>query len=208
MGKFADFIELELDADSVVQFGVDVIPGQLQLERYAEAVIRCGRPDIGDTAIEQRVSLRMERQRRMVEHGHRLWVIIDEAALLRPVGGPAVMADQIDHLVRMTRSPGLTIQILPLDISRHASLGVPFTIIKLNDGTEYVYRDGITGGMYSDDADEAAVYREVWGRLQAMALDFDRSVTLMKQAHTRHRSRADGDDCVPRGRLAQVHPQQ
>lgn len=194
LGRFADFIELELDARQVYEFEEGVIPGHYQTSHYAAAVIRSGRPDLSDEVIEQRVTLRIERQRRRAAEAQNVWAILDEAALLRPVGGPEVMADQLAHLSRLARSPGTTVQVIPLATPGHAALGCPFTIMTLMDGVEYVYRDGKTGGTYTDDADEVSVYRETWSRLTATAADFDRSLGMINRAEAKHRSAADAHD--------------
>lgn len=193
LGNFADFIELELDAQRVHEFEADTIPGQLQTSAYAEAVIRLGRPDLSDEVVEQRVALRMERQQQRADDSPHMWAILDEAALLRPVGGPAVMADQLEHLAQLARHPRTKIQVIPLSVPGHASLGVPFTLLTLRGGQEYTYRDGARGGSYTDDADEVSVYREIWSLLSATAADFDRSLVLINQAEAKHRRAAHGE---------------
>jgi hypothetical protein len=197
LGNAADFIELELDADQVHEFESDVVPGQLQTQAYAEAVIRLARPDLSNEVVSQRGQLRMERQRRTAASTPHLWAIIDEAVLLRPIGGPAVMADQLAHLARLAQGAQTMIQVIPLTTTGHASLGVPFTLLKLTDGSEYVYRDGMTGGTYTDDADEIKVYRGTWSLLSAAATDFHRSLALIKQAEAKHRSATHANDDTP-----------
>jgi transcriptional regulator with XRE-family HTH domain len=197
VGFSADFIELELDAEEVREWESDIVPGQLQTRDYAAAVIRHGRPDLGEDVIRQRVDLRMERQRQRAASTKALWVIIDEAVLLRPVGGRDIMADQLVHLAQMARSPRVTVQVIPLAIGGHASLGIPFTLLSIRDGVEYVYRDSITGGTYTDDVGEVSVYRETWSRLSATAADFDRSLDMINRAEANHRSAVDANDDTP-----------
>jgi transcriptional regulator with XRE-family HTH domain len=188
VGAFADFIELELDAQSVREFEADVVPGQLQTREVAAAILRLGQPGLPEEVLNSRVDLRMERQRRRPPQ---MWAILDEAALLRPIGGSLVMADQLRHLAEQAQTPGLNIQILPLDAPGHAALGTPFTLLTVSDGTEYAYLDGLTGGYWTEAAGEVSVYRETWSLLSATAAPFDRSLAMIKQAEAKHRSAWD-----------------
>lgn len=191
LGRFTDFLELEDDAKSVCGFEVDLIPGQLQTPEYSAAVIRHAFPETNDDEIAQRVRLRVDRQQRMVDRALSLWVVIDEAALRRPVGGPDVMAMQLDHLAAVATRPGTTVQILPTGTSGHIAMGVPFTLITLEDRARFVYLDTLTGGAYIEDVGDVEAYEQAWARLQATALDFDRSATLIRQAAAEHRSAPD-----------------
>lgn len=194
LGRFTDFLELEDDATSVRGFELDLIPGQLQIPAYAEAVIRHAFPDVDDGEIVQRVQLRVDRQKRMADRAFSLWVVIDEAALKRPVGGRAVMAEQLEYLASVAKRPGTTVQILPTSASGHPAMGVPFTLITLSDGASFVYLDTLTGGAYIEDPGDIEAYEKAWSRLQAMAADFDLSATLVRQAAVEHRSTRDDRD--------------
>jgi transcriptional regulator with XRE-family HTH domain len=188
VGRFANFLELEDDAKAIRGFEADLIPGQLQTPAYAEAVIRHAFPDAEDDEIAQRVQLRVERQRQVAGRAFELWAIIDEAALKRPIGGWAVMIEQLDHLARVAQRPGTTVRVLPTSVTGHPAMGVPFALITLNDGAEFVYLDTLTGGAYIEDLSDVVVYQRVWSRLQSMAADFDRSGSLIRQAAAEHRS--------------------
>ncbi|MGH3440235.1 MAG: helix-turn-helix domain-containing protein [Sciscionella sp.] len=193
LGKFVDFIELETDARSVGEFESDVIPGILQTEAYAEAIMRHGLPEADEEIIKQRCALRMERQDRLEDADLTFWTVIDEAILRRPLGGHATMVDQLDRLLRIAARPRMTVQVMPMDVSGHAALGVPFTLIELRDGTSYVYLDSLTGGAFMEEDVDVRAYRAAWSRLQAMALDFDRSTRLIRSIAAEHRSNADGE---------------
>lgn len=192
LGKFVDYIELATDAAALREFEVDVVPGLLQTQAYADAVIRHAHPDRPEQELKDRVRLRRELQDRALDSAVKLWMIIDEAALRRPVGGAATMAAQLDMLVFMADRPGVTVQVLPLDISGHPALGVPFTIIDLKDGATFGYLETLGGGAYLEEPPEIEPYTVAWSRLQAMALDFDRSVSMIAQIAAEHRRTADG----------------
>lgn len=191
LGEFADFVELEADAKRVMEWEADVIPGPLQTEEYARAVIRHAWPEDTDEANAQRVQLRMERQKRMQDGPARLWVILDEAILRRPVGGHMAMAQQLDHLVHISGTPQVTMQILPTGLAGHSALGVPFTLIDLNDGASYAYIESITGGFYVESPTDVERYQTAWSRLVAESLDFTRSLETVRQHATEHRSTHD-----------------
>lgn len=191
LGEFADFVELETDAKRVMEWEADVVPGPLQTEEYAQAVIRHAWPEDTDEANAQRVQLRMERQKRLQDGPARLWVILDEAVLRRPVGGHSVMADQLDHLASMSTSPRMTMQVLPTELMGHSALGVPFTLIDLTDGASYAYLDSITGGIYVEDPADVERYQTAWSRLVAESLDFTRSLYTIRRHATEHRSSHD-----------------
>ena len=199
--KFEDFVELETDAHSVRSFQADLIFGLLQTDRYAEAVIRHGYPNADDETIAARVELRGERRQRWHKTGFELWSIMDELALRRPIGSAETMADQLDHLVSMAAHPKVTLQVLPTNISGHMALGVPYTIIDLIDKATFVNLETLTGGLYLEDEADVHRYDLAWSRLSATALDFDRSLALIKRIAREHR-RGHGKQPRP-GQLAQ-----
>ncbi|HWE89245.1 MAG TPA: helix-turn-helix transcriptional regulator [Pseudonocardiaceae bacterium] len=201
LGRFVDYMELEDDSRTVRNFQIDLIPGLLQTPSYIEALIRQGWPNEKDESIDQRVKLRIDRQERAL-HRMPLWFVIDEAALRRPLGSPEVMAEQLSHLIFMAREAGVTIQILPTDISGHMALGVPFILNELKDGSCYVYLDTLTGGLYVEELEEVFRYRDAWERLSATALDFDRSVAMIRRYVKQHRSASDAAP-VAEGQLQQ-----
>lgn len=186
LGRFSDFVELEEDAKIVRVFVADMIPGYFQTEAYIKEVVKSAFPNAADEEVAQRVQLRLDRQKRMMDHGFTLWAVIDEAALLRPTGGAAVMAEQLEHLAVVARRPGITVQILPTSIAAHPAMGVPFTLLELNDGVRYVYLDNLTGGAYVEGF-ETTTYGEAWEILQALAGDFAQSAKIIQAAAANHR---------------------
>lgn len=119
---FRDRIEVERTAIEIREYESYQIPGLLQTEDYARTVISAGRPAMASDAIERAVALRLTRQQILEpdinapidrDHKPRLWAILDEAALCRVVGGSAIMAAQLDHLISMAQQPSITIQVIP-----------------------------------------------------------------------------------------------
>jgi transcriptional regulator with XRE-family HTH domain len=187
LGRFTDYIELQADAALIREFEEGIIPGALQTEGYTEAVLRAGLPDADEETIKQWLGVRRELQERM--SGLRVWAIIDEAALRRPVGGAETMAGQLDALHRAAVSPGIRVQVLPTDVAAHPAMGAPFTLIDLHDGATYVYLDNLMGGTYLEDEADIVRYGSAWSTLQAMAIDFDRSASLIRTIAKQFRSR-------------------
>ncbi|WP_243659286.1 helix-turn-helix domain-containing protein [Tamaricihabitans halophyticus] len=194
LGSFSGFIELEDDAREISEFEADVIPGQLQTEAYASTVIGRLAPDLDADTIKQRVKLRMDRQQRARDRGSELWVVIGEGALRQATGGHAVMAEQLDHLKELAAKPGITVQVLPHSNLGHSAMGVPFTLITLRDGARYVYIEVIPGGVYMEDSRDIDQFASTWTRLQATALDLDRSATMIGRIAHEHRSSVEDYD--------------
>src|SRR5258707_4865098 len=125
---FAPYVGLEEAAAWVRSYEIQFVPGLLQTADYARAVARLGHPTASTAEIDRRVTLRMARQavltRAMPVH---LWVVLDEAALRRPVGGPDVMRGQLEHLIEVSARPNVTLQIIPLERGGHAAAGGPFS---------------------------------------------------------------------------------
>jgi transcriptional regulator with XRE-family HTH domain len=190
LGRFTDYIELQADAALIREFEEGIIPGALQTERYTEAVLCAGLPDASDETIKERLAVRRELQDRARASGLRIWAIIDEAALRRPVGGTETMAEQLDMLHHVAMNPGVRVQVLPTDVAAHPAMGTPFTLIDLKDDATYVYLDNLAGGTYLEDERDLDRYSSVWATLQAMAIDFDRSASLIGTIAKEFRSRA------------------
>jgi transcriptional regulator with XRE-family HTH domain len=186
IGAVADLIELESDASAEREFLIDLVPGLLQTADYARAVIGPAFPREGAERIDERVEIRLARQQRLRDGGLDLWVVIDELALLRPVGGATVMAAQLDHLAEMAEHPAVTLQVLPREVQAHAAFGAPFRLFTLG-AENYAHVDNLRGGSVIDDPTEVALYLDVWQRVTAVAADFARSVKSVVQAAKAYR---------------------
>lgn len=200
LGRAVDLIELEADARTIRGFSLDLVPGLLQTESYARAVIRNGFPGIDQDGLMRRVSLRMDRQKQARERDIKLWTIVGEAALRQPIGGGAVMAEQLDRLADHADNTG-TVQVLPLSLPGHAAMGVSFKLLDLRDGATYGHLDTLTGGLYLEEEADIEHYRDTWSRLTANALNFHQSVEMIRRAADVHRS--GGSSGQPRSDVAQ-----
>jgi transcriptional regulator with XRE-family HTH domain len=166
-GWFQAYIGLEESAESIRSYDAQFIPGLLQTEDYAAAVIALGEFSLEET--ERLVYLRKERQRRFSSGGLRLWAIIDESALRRPVGGSAsLMRDQLEHLLECSDMPGFTLQVTPLPAGAYAAPG-SFSILRfaVPELPDVVYLEQLTSAMYLDKPSDVHRYVNTMDRLSA-----------------------------------------
>jgi transcriptional regulator with XRE-family HTH domain len=165
---FEAYVGLEEAAASVRTYEVQFVPGLLQTEDYARAVTRLGYVDSPTDEIERRVSLRMTRRRLLEgEDPLHLWAVVDEAALRRPLGGPAVMREQIQHLIGITEMPNVILQVIPFHSGGHAAAGGPFSILRFAqpDLPDVVYLEQLTSAIYLDKREDLDHYLAVMERL-------------------------------------------
>ncbi|ACZ88379.1 helix-turn-helix domain-containing protein [Streptosporangium roseum] len=165
---FETYVGLEESATGIRNYEVQFVPGLLQSEGYARAVVRLGFPAAPEEEVERRVRLRLARQRllRGAEPPH-LWAVLDEAVLRRPLGGAEVMRDQIDHILRALELPNVTVQIVPFSVGGHAAAGGPFSILRFSqpDLPDVVYMEQLTSAVYLEKRDDVDRYLEVMERL-------------------------------------------
>ncbi|EST39487.1 hypothetical protein N566_01680 [Streptomycetaceae bacterium MP113-05] len=170
---FEQLIGLEEAASVIRTYEVQFVPGLLQTPDYARAVTRLGHPRTDDDEIDRRVRLRMERQRALdSEFGPKLWAVVDEAALRRPLGSDReVMRDQIDHLLKMGSKRNVTLQVAPFSLGGLSAAGGPVTILRFlePDLPDVVYLEQLTTALYLDKQDEVENYMVVMDRLCATA---------------------------------------
>lgn len=166
---FEDYLGLEHDAELVRTYEIQHIPGPLQTEEYARAVIARGLDEPGER-IEQRVALRMRRAELLASSGRRLWAIVDEGALRRLVGGRDVMRDQLGHLVEMAGLAHITLQVLPF--SAEVALGIgPITLLRFSQAEldDIVYLEQLAGAQYLTKDVEVRPYRHLLNELSVHA---------------------------------------
>ncbi|MET7641228.1 helix-turn-helix transcriptional regulator [Streptomyces sp. NPDC005438] len=169
---FEQLIGLEEAAALIRTYEVQFIPGLLQTHGYARACTVLGHPRAETKEINRRVELRERRQELLRQtHAPKLWAVIDEGALRRPLGGRDVMRDQIDHLLGVLDWPNVTLQIAPFEIGGVAAAGGPVTILRFQepDLPDIVYLEQLTTSLYLDKREEVENYMVVMDRLSATA---------------------------------------
>jgi transcriptional regulator with XRE-family HTH domain len=169
------YFGLEAAASVIREFELQFVPGLLQIEDYARAVIRLGNLPSEEEVI-RRAQARVSRQdilRR--EDPPKMWAVLDEGALSRMIGSPQVMKAQLRHLIEMCEHPAVTLQILPFSAGAHRAMGGPFTILRYTepDLRDVVYIEQLTSALYLDKATEVDAYLEV---IEEVCLQADPSV--------------------------------
>lgn len=165
---FETYVGLEESATGIRNYEVQFVPGLLQSEEYARAVVRLGFPNAAEAEVERRVRLRLARQRILLSPDPpHLWAVLDEAVLRRPLGGTEVMRGQIDHILRALELPNVTVQVVPFSVGGHAAAGGPFSILRFSqpDLPDVVYMEQLTSAVYLEKRDDVDSYLEVMERL-------------------------------------------
>jgi len=176
---FQAYIGLEESAQSIRSYDAQFVPGLLQTEEYAAAVLALG--DFSLDEAERLVVLRKERQRHFAAGGTRLWAIVDEVALRRPAGGPAVLSRQLAYLGELSQQPWLTLQITPFPTVSHAAPG-SFCLLRFADPAlpDMVYAEQLNSATYIDKRAEVEPYLLALERLSLVSCTPADSVDILR----------------------------
>ncbi|GIE95855.1 transcriptional regulator [Paractinoplanes rishiriensis] len=181
---YDEYLALEAEAARISEWEAQVVPGLLQTDEYARAVIEVG-AGVGDPdTIQRRLALRMARQVVLTrEPPPVLEIIIDEAVLYREVGGREVLRRQLARLAEDSLRPGLTLLVLPFSAGAHAGQTESFMVVEFAPGSRgpVVHIEGLTGGLFRVKASEVEVYREALDDLRERALSEEESRTAIAQ---------------------------
>ncbi|WP_405859286.1 helix-turn-helix transcriptional regulator [Streptomyces sp. NBC_00090] len=198
-GWFSMYVSLEGAASLIRAYEPQFIPGLLQTEAYARAILRSGavggndaeHPRRTEDAVAERaeeterhVALRMERQSLLTrEDAPKFWVIMDETVFRRPVGdGPEVMRDQLDRLLEASELPNVTLQIAEFASGHHPGTYGPFVLFRfaMPELPDMVYSEYLTGAVYLDARPEVASHLEVMDRMAAQAATAQRTKEILR----------------------------
>ena len=185
---YTTYIGFEGEAQSVWNYESLFVPGLLQTEDYARAVIRGGLPQASRDEVERRVEVRMERQAVLRnDNPLNLWSIVDEAALRRQVGGPEVMQAQFRHLVEVSELPHVTFQVIPFGAGAHPGMPGSFILLQFGDAAipDVIYVDTMAGELFLEEVADVRRYKLVFEHLRAVAASPEASLSLVTSAITR-----------------------
>ncbi|MFD8600404.1 helix-turn-helix domain-containing protein [Kitasatospora sp. NPDC059646] len=180
---FQTYMGLEEAAALIRTYEVQFVPGLLQCDEYSRAIFAQNRPALADDEIERRVALRTRRQKLLTEgRGPKLWAVIDEAALRRPVGGPEVMRAQLEHLVELAQFPSVVLQVMPFRFGAHAGESGAFSVLRFpeQDLPDVVYLEQLTSALYLDKRDDVDEYLQVMERLCVDSLTPQQTLELLQ----------------------------
>ena len=180
---FQVYVVLEATASEVREYESELVPGTMQTEAYARAIMSTAPILDSDDEIEEKITVRIKRQARLMgENPLNLWVVLNEAVIRRTVGGPEVMREQLDHLVKLARTRNVTLQVLPFDAGEHAAMLGSFHLMRFpNDNPDKIYVELQTGGVYSQKAEEVERYSLVFDHLRARALGPEQTIAYIQQ---------------------------
>jgi len=172
-----------------------VIPGLLQTADYARAVIRRG---VTTKNIEPRVHARLSRQEIFNKYPPpRMTFFINESVLRLPVGGPAVMSEQLHHLLRMSVRPRLEVRIIPSELGAHAAMSGSFTLMEFAAFSPVVYLESVASAVFLENSEQIASYQLILAALAETALSHGESkeliVALAAELYTHGEDQNDGE---------------
>ncbi|MGC9666949.1 helix-turn-helix domain-containing protein [Planosporangium sp. 12N6] len=176
------YVGLEAAAHAIRGYEALTVPGLLQTEGYARALVRHGWPDLDADEADKRVHLRMNRQALLTQDNPpAVWIVVDEAVLHRPVGGRRVMREQLDHLLRTADLPTVTVQVLPFAAGAHSGMDGAFTMLLYEGSTSQnvVFVSNAAGGLFLEKEEELQRYAFVFDHLRANALPPDHAIAMI-----------------------------
>jgi transcriptional regulator with XRE-family HTH domain len=183
--QYQTYIGFEGEASALSNYESLFVPGLLQTEDYARAVIRGVAPALADDEVDQRVQVRMQRQRVLNQaEPIKLWAIVDEAVTLRQVGGEAVTRAQMQHLVDVVKAPHVTLQVVPFDAGAHPGMPGSFVVMEFPDPSDpaLVYTDSMAGDVFLEKDTDVQRYRSTFQQLAAQALSPAETQKILRQA--------------------------
>ncbi|MBZ4017131.1 helix-turn-helix domain-containing protein [Streptomyces purpurogeneiscleroticus] len=179
---FEEFAYEEARCRALHSYQNQVIPGQLQTDAYARVVFGCHCPSMSDDEIEASVATRLARQKLF----HRkpaaiISFIVEESALCRPLGGPAVLKEQLHHVLDIGRLRNVEIQVMPSNRQTHAGLDGPMVLLETAERQQLAYVEGQNGSFFISEQPGLGDITERYGILRAQALSPEDSAQLIEQ---------------------------
>ena len=188
---FSTYVGLEAAATELRYYQSTIVPGLLQTADYARAMIEVSVPRLTPERMDELIEVKLTRQHVLSRaEPLRLWAVLDEAALHRVVGGPAVMAAQLGRLAQATGHPNVTVQVIPYGAGAHPAMDSTFNILEFGSSVpSVVYVEGLVGWIYLDRSTEIARYQQVFEFLCSLALSPRESLELITEVGKEHERR-------------------
>ncbi|MFF7307382.1 Scr1 family TA system antitoxin-like transcriptional regulator [Streptomyces sp. NPDC008137] len=180
---FARAAELEAQATKICEFAPALVPGLLQTPAYARAVTLAMNPFAPDEFIAEKVSGRLERAQILKDATRPVyWVILHENVLRIPVGGPAVMAEQLERVVALARERTVMVQVLPYAAGAYAVMTGDLRLMEFDDAPPTAYTEAVYSGTLLDDPAVVKHAQSAYDLLRAAALPPEASLDLIESA--------------------------
>lgn len=180
---YTTYISFEGEAKSLLNYECLFVPGLLQTEDYAREALRRGMPSATKEEIQRLLEARMSRQAILTRDPPlKLWTIVDEAVLHRPVGGTDVMRVQLEALAEAADQPSVTVQALPYDVGGHPGMAGSFVVLQFGDSgaSDVVYIESQAGDLFLESETDLSRFGSIFEYLRALALPPDASVSLIQ----------------------------
>lgn len=185
---FAKAAELEALATKICEFSHALVPGLLQTEEYARAITVATNPLATEEYIADKVDGRMDRSRILKDATRPVyWAILHENSLRIPVGGPAAMARQLDHIAALVRERTVMVQVLPYSVGAYAVMTGDLRLMEFDDAPPTAYTEAVYSGNLLDDPAVVKHAYAAYDLLRAAALSPEASLTLIESAAEDHR---------------------
>lgn len=182
---FRPWLDVEATAEALRTWEPLVVPGLLQTEDYARAILS-GEPGVAPEEIEEHVAARMERQSILRRpKPPMLWAVLDEGVLHRPIGSPAVMAAQLAHLLEVGQAPRITVQVLPLKAYSTTGLLGGFAISEAHGSPDTAYVEGASNAQVTDWTESVKTLTFRYEGIRSEALSQRESLELIKETMQR-----------------------
>lgn len=180
--KLDPYIGLEQGASSITVFSMYYVSALLQTKAYAREIIRAIAPKMDPEIHEERVEARLRRQELLEQDSRpRYNALLDEAVLRRRVGGPVVMAAQLDKILKLDRDGKATVQVIPFAVGAHAAQDSNFVFLEFQESSPVVFVELLSTNLYQERASDLERYREALEYLRDQALNPRDSVALIAE---------------------------
>jgi transcriptional regulator with XRE-family HTH domain len=184
--SFRTYVGLEAAAATLRTYESECVPGLLQTEDYARAIIGCALSAGTDQDIAKAVALRMARQSQLTQQQPELWAVVNEAGIRSLVGGIGVMRAQLDRLLEVSHRPGITLQVMPFSAGAHAGMNGPFTILSFAEPADpdVIYVTCSSGSLFLEKPEELGRCALTFNHLRATALSMGQSRDTIARIRT------------------------
>ncbi|MER6106650.1 helix-turn-helix domain-containing protein [Streptomyces hirsutus] len=180
---FSHAAELERLATEICEYAPAVVPGLLQTREYARAMFLAGNPLATDEYIEELIKGRVDRTQILKDATRPVyWVVLHETVLRASVGGPAIMAHQLDHIAALMRQRTVLLQMLPFSVGAHPAMGKMMWLMEFEDAPPTVYTEGVFSGSLLDEPALVKRIRASYDHIRAAALSPEASLPLIESA--------------------------
>jgi transcriptional regulator with XRE-family HTH domain len=186
---FSTYVGLEAAAVALKYYQTSIVPGLFQTSDYARSMIEVSLPAPSPERIGELLEVKLKRQLILKQSPPlQVWAVLDEAALHRVVGGPSVMAQQLDRLAELAGTPNVTIQVIAYSAGAHAAMDSTFNILDFaGPVASVVYVEGLVGWIYLDRPQDIDRYQQVFMHLREKALSPQESIKLIAEIAEKYR---------------------